>query len=52
VLRVRNLLLFNRALLVKWLWWCIHERDTLWRVVVDYKYGNSWGEWYLNKVHG
>lgn len=41
-LRVRIMLLFNRALLEKWLWHYMHER-CLWRVVMDSKYGSSWG---------
>jgi hypothetical protein len=47
-----NLLLFNRALLGKWLWRYAHEREALWRVVVDSKYGSAWGGWCSNEVHG
>jgi hypothetical protein len=43
---------FNRALLGKWLWCYVHEREALWRVVVDSKYGSSWGGWCSNEVHG
>jgi hypothetical protein len=28
------------------------ERETLWRVVVDSKYGGSWGRWCSNEVLG
>jgi hypothetical protein len=42
-LGIRNLLVFNRALLGKWLWRYGIERDAWWRVVVDSKYGNFWG---------
>jgi hypothetical protein len=30
---------------------CMRER-LLWRVVMDSKYGNLWGGWYSNEVHG
>jgi hypothetical protein len=40
---VRNLLMFNRVLLEKWLWRYVHEREAWWRVMVDSKFGNSWG---------
>jgi len=47
-----NLHLFNRALLGKWLWRYMHEREDLRRVIVDSKYGSSWGGWCSNEVHG
>jgi hypothetical protein len=49
---VRNLLLFNRAILGKWLGYFVHEREALWRIVVDTKLDSSWGEWCSNEVHG
>jgi hypothetical protein len=42
-LGIRNLMVFNRALLGKWLWLYRIERDAWWRVVVDLKYGSLWG---------
>ena len=39
-LGIRNLLMFNRALLGKWLWRYMHEIGALWRVVVDFKYSS------------
>jgi hypothetical protein len=42
-LAIRDLRSFNKALLGKWLWWYGSERDALWRLVVDAKYGSSWG---------
>jgi len=44
-LGVRNLLVFNRALLGKWMWRYGIERDAWWRIVVDSKYGSLWGGW-------
>jgi GTPase involved in cell partitioning and DNA repair len=36
-LRVKTLIQFNRALLVKWLWRYAREMESLWRLVVDNK---------------
>jgi hypothetical protein len=44
-LSIRNLLVFDRALLGKWLWQYGIERDAWWRVVMDSKYGSLWGGW-------
>lgn len=33
-MRVRNLLMFNQALLRKWMWRYVHERGALWRMAV------------------
>lgn len=44
-LGIRNLLVFNRALLGKWMWCYGIERDALWRIVVDSKYDSLWGGW-------
>jgi hypothetical protein len=30
----------------------VHERDSLWKVIVDAKYGSLWDGWYSNEVHG
>jgi len=41
-LGVRNLRLFNEAaLLGKWLWRFLNEKDILWRKVVATKYGEA-----------
>jgi hypothetical protein len=45
-LRIRNLRVFNPALLGKRLWRYEFERDAWWKVVVDSKYGRLWGGWY------
>jgi len=47
-LGVRNLLMFNHALL-GWLWCYVYKREAWWRVVVDSKFGSSWGEWCSNE---
>lgn len=39
-LGVRNLRIFNKALLKKWFWRYHWEREALWRVVIDYMYGS------------
>jgi hypothetical protein len=39
-LGIRNLRTFNRALLGKWLWRYVHEREAWWRIVVDAKFGS------------
>jgi hypothetical protein len=44
-LAIRNLRLFNEALLGKWLWRYGVERDALWRQVVLAKYGSLEGDW-------
>jgi hypothetical protein len=44
-LGIRNLLMFNRTLLGKWLWQFGIDRDAWWRVVVDSKFGSLWGGW-------
>jgi len=44
-LDIRNLRTFNKALLGKWLWCYEHEREALWRSVVDAKYGSTWAGW-------
>jgi len=36
--------IFNRALLGKWLWHYVHEREA-WLKIVDAKFGSAWGEW-------
>jgi hypothetical protein len=42
-LAVRNIRLFNKALLGKWLWQFGTERGALWRRVIDLKYGSDVG---------
>jgi len=49
-LGIRNLVLFNRALLGKWLWRFGMDRDAWWRVAVDSKYGSLWGGWCSREV--
>ena len=44
-LGIRNLIKFNHALLGKWLWHYGLKREAWWRVMLDSKYGRSWGGW-------
>jgi hypothetical protein len=49
---IRNLLKFNCALLGKWFWRYVHEREAWWSVVVDSKFGSSWDGWCSNEPFG
>ena len=44
-LGIRKLVLFNKALLGKWLWRFGREETCLWRRVIAYKYGKGQGGW-------
>ena len=45
-LGIQNLTMFSQALLGKWLWRYAIEPESLWRRVIDSKYGSMWGGWY------
>jgi hypothetical protein len=45
-LGIRNLRVFNQALLGKWLWHYVHEREARGRIIVDAKFGSEWGGWH------
>ena len=45
-------MLYNQALLGKWLWRYAREKEALWRKIVDLKYGGLWGGWCSNYVAG
>ena len=47
-LGIRNVAVFNKALLGKWLWRYATEPIALWRWVVDSKYGSQWRGWCSN----
>jgi hypothetical protein len=51
-LGIRNLVLFNQALLGKWLWRFALEREALWRQVIGLKYGSLWGDWCSRRGSG
>jgi hypothetical protein len=44
-LGIKNLQSFNQSLLGKWLWRYGMDRESLWRQVVEAKYGSMWGGW-------
>jgi hypothetical protein len=44
-LGVRNIIKFNQALLGKWMWRFLQERDALWRSVIEVMYGSVRGGW-------
>ncbi|KAG2724060.1 hypothetical protein I3760_01G000400 [Carya illinoinensis] len=49
-LGIRKLRTFNRALLGKWLWRYHREPEALWKLVIESKYGDSWGGWSTKEV--
>ena len=51
-LGIRKLVLFNQALLGKWLWRYAMEKEALWHTIVELKYGDSWGGWCSISDHG
>jgi hypothetical protein len=46
------LIQFNQALLGKWLWRFAKEREALWRLVIEVKYGSLRGGWCSAEVVG
>jgi len=54
-LGIQRLRRFNSALLEKWLWRYGLENDSLWRSVIEAKYGNEWGGWctkFVSRAYG
>jgi hypothetical protein len=51
-LGVKNLALFNKALLGKWLWRFGTEQDYLWKQVIASKYGIQRGGWCSEEARG
>ena len=51
-LGVRDLQLFNKAFLSKWLWRFMNEKGNLWRKVVNIKYGNDRFGWFPSTPNG
>jgi hypothetical protein len=50
-LEVKNLM-FNKALVCKWIWLHVQEETPLWRKVIDGKYGVQRGGWCLKETQG
>ena len=42
----------NRALMSKWLWHFPNKRDSLWRKVINSKFGEVSGGWFSCNAHG
>uniref|UniRef100_A0A2N9EFE5 Reverse transcriptase domain-containing protein n=1 Tax=Fagus sylvatica TaxID=28930 RepID=A0A2N9EFE5_FAGSY len=51
-LGIRNLRIFNKALLGKWLWRFGNEREALWRLAIVAKYGDQHGGWSSGELLG
>jgi hypothetical protein len=51
-LGIKKLMVFNKAFLGKWLWRFGHEEHSLWRQVIDSKYGHKRGGWCSEKARG
>ena len=51
-LGIKNLIVFNKALLGKWLWRIGVEDSHLWRKVIVAKYGMEWGAWRFKPFRG
>ena len=51
-LRIRNLKIFNEALLGKWLWRFMNEKTNHWRRVICTKYGEERLGWFLSRPNG
>ena len=49
-LGIRNMAIFNKALLGKWLWRYSREPASLWRQVIDSKYGGQSNFWCSNRI--
>jgi len=49
---IRDLRLFNEALLGKWLWRFMNEKGNLWRKVVTIKYGDDGFGWFPSIARG
>ena len=49
-LRFRTLGTFNKALLGKWFWRFVIEKNPIWKWVIVGKYGQEDGVWCMNGV--
>ena len=51
-LGVRSLSKMNQALFCKWCWQFANERDPLWRLVINTKFGEEDGGWNTSDIRG
>lgn len=51
-LGIRELIIFNEALIGKWLWRSMNAKDKLWRTVVRANYGADGLDWIPRKQNG
>ena len=49
-LGIRNLSILNRALLCKWSWRFVVERDSFWKLIISRKFGKEGGGWNSREV--
>ena len=51
-LGLRRFSILNKALLSKWCWRFANERDSLWRKVIQSKFGEGFGGWCSGDING
>ena len=51
-LGVRNIFKMNQALLCKWNWRFAIDREPLWRIVINVKFGEMVGGWTTGDIKG
>ena len=49
-LGIRNFSILNRALLCKWNWRFVAERESFWKLIISRKYGEEGGGWISREV--
>ena len=51
-LGIRKLTLLNKALLGRWIWRFVFEKENLWKKVISVKYGQKGLGWKTNEANG